>query len=472
MIFPPQRRAVAAVTLLFCAILAVPLAVFAQFAPATGGSTISASGQFVISEGGAPGFLPLRPRVPPDSPLLRLEAPWLAVSAERFKAVLWREIGLSASAAWRGKIFIVIQPARSTNDPVVIAPQPFIRVWNYRVDLPDLINSNRYARALSAVILLELANRDTPLTARPADLPAWLVDGLAQRVAGADESGTILSAPTKSGAGIAMVQSGPLPVRGGVPQSRLDENVRGLDPLAAVRRVLQESSVLTFDQLNWPGDVQMSGGDGGVYLASAQLFVDALLKLPRGAVKIRALLAALPRCENWQSAFYDAFREDFRSPLEVEKWWALQAVDFAARSPGPQWTPSVSRDKLAAALTIPVAIRHATNELPERSDISLQEAIRVFDPSRQLEILQARLWDLELVQLRLAPQLAEVAGGYRAELANYLGIKKGRKTAVAKVPKHSPSATRKTLQRLDALDARRRAIEAEIDRKALPVPGG
>ena len=47
--------------------------------------------------------------------------------------------------------------------------------------------------------------------------------------------------------------------------------------LAAARRVLQDRPALTFDQLSWPDDAQLSGDDGGVYRASAQLFVNALL---------------------------------------------------------------------------------------------------------------------------------------------------------------------------------------------------
>ena len=35
---------------------------------------------------------------------------------------------------------------------------------------------------------------------------------------------------------------------------------------------------LTFEELSWPTDAQVSGADGGVYRASAQLFVNDLLK--------------------------------------------------------------------------------------------------------------------------------------------------------------------------------------------------
>ncbi len=64
-----------------------------------------------------------------------------------------------------------------------------------------------------------------------------------------------------------------------------------------------------------------------------------LLGLKNGPAKLRALLAELPAHLNWQTAFFDAFDEDFKRPLDVEKWWALRVVNFAATRParaGPQ----------------------------------------------------------------------------------------------------------------------------------------
>ncbi len=119
-----------------------------------------------------------------------------------------------------------------------------------------------------------------------------------------------------------------------------------------------------------------------------------------------------PNClpaENWQSAFFSAFRENFGSPLDVEKWWALRVVAFAAHMPGPQWTLAVSRRKLDDILTVPVDIRYASNAMPSRAQISLQSAIQNFEPPHQTAILQTKLRDLDLVQLRLALPLAEVA---------------------------------------------------------------
>jgi len=410
-------------------------------------TTSSVSGQFIVST--APDSNPYfhRADAGTNAELLRLEPSLLAVSAERFKAALRAQLGLAADAPWSGKIFLVLRPAHSPDEPVTLTAQPFLREWNYRLELPDVVSRNRCGRGFSAGLLLELANRNTPVNGRYAIPPDWLVDGLAREVLESTDTKLILTAPVKN--------------VNGIPQTRLDEKRRGVDPLAAARKVLQNFPALTFEQLCWPADAQMDGADGGVYLASAQLFVHDLLALKNGPAKVCALLAELPAHENWQSAFFAAFREDFRRPLDVEKWWSLRVVRFAMRAPGPRWTPAVSRDRLDAALAVPVNVRYSSNALPAYAEISLQAVLQNFSPDRQVEIFQTRLRDLDLIQLRLTPELAPVADGYRQVLADFLGERK-------KTARHRPAGTAATAKQLDALDARRREVESNLKLSALP----
>jgi hypothetical protein len=169
-------------------------------------------------------------------------------------------------------------------------------------------------------------------------------------------------------------------------------------------------------------------------------------------------------------AFQTAFRENFPRPLDVEKWWAVQVVSFVARDPGPAWTPAVSRDKLDEILRVPVEMRTASNALPAHAEISLQAVIRNFDRARQVAILQTKLRDLELSQLRLAAPFAVLTGEYHRAIADYLGS--GHRTSpVLRWVKHPFTSSSKTirngtLRKLDALDAQRRAIEPAIK------PGG
>jgi hypothetical protein len=185
--------------------------------------------------------------------------------------------------------------------------------------------------------------------------------------------------------------------------------------------------------------------------------------LKNGAAKLRAMLAQLSAYENWQTAFFTNFREDFQRPLDAEKWWSLRVVNFAAREPGPQWTSSVSRKKLDAILAVPVAVRYATNELPVRAEISLQSAVQNFTPPRQTEILQTKLRDLDLVQLRLAPPLAALATGYRMALAEFLGVAGKRASG-----RHLQTDTEGLIKRLDDLDANRRDLADKLERMQPP----
>ncbi len=412
----------------------------------------SVSGQFVVSS--TPPSSPFfyhRPSVAAKADFLQLEPSVLAISAERFKSALWRFIGLPADSTWSGKIFLALHPARSTNEPVVIATEPFLQNWNYRLELPDIITRTRYARAFSAVLLMELANRNVPVNARPAGIPPWLADGLARQVVAADATQVIFSAPTRLVDGLA--------------ETRVNLNQRGIDPLAASRRILQNAPALTFEQLSWPDDRQENGADGGVYLASTQLLVNELLALKNGPQKLRNLIAQLPRRENWQTAFFSAFRDDFRSPLDVEKWWSLQVVAFAAHDPGPLWTIEVSRLKLDAVLSVPVDLRSASNDLPSHVSISLQAAVRNFEPPLQTQILETKLRDLNLVQFRLAAPLAPLGDGYRTVLAEYLGAQKRHSSA-----RRRRGDAEKLIRQLNVLDQRRQELETRLAREALPVP--
>jgi hypothetical protein len=425
----------------------------AQVPPPDTTSARSISGQFIVTGAPSPAAgagLAARPEIATNADFVRLEPALLAVSAERIKASLRRELDLNPNAPWRGKIFLALHPAQSTDEDVAIISERFAAGWNYQVRLPDVLPRTRFARAMTGVLLLEFANRND--RARCAEIPAWLTDGLSRQLFVADWQEAILSSPAK------MVN--------GLPVSRTINTERGLDPLAGTRRILQNYPALTFEQLSWPTGAQLSGADSGVYRASAQLLVNELLGLKNGRAHLRAMLEALPDCYNWQMAFQAAFRENFPQPLDVEKWWALQIVGFVARDPGPGWTPAVSRDRLDEILSVPVEMRMASNALPAHAQISLQAVIRNWDRARQAAILQTKLRDLELAQLRMATPLAVLTDGYRRALADYLGSGK-RPSLVTRWIKHpftssSKLALEDTLKRLDALDARRRAIESAI----------
>jgi hypothetical protein len=434
-------------TLLVCA-LCLPVLARGQLSPPAVNSVQSASGQFVVT-GPAQSSPHVRlPGLAMNTNLVRLEPALLSVTAERIKASLRRKLGIDPNASWQGKIFLVLHPAQSPDEVVTIVSQPFLNRWNYQVQLPDALPPARFLRAMTSVLLLELANRNAR-SARAAEIPGWLTDGLSQQLSAAGSPEMILSTPGR--------------LVNGLPQDRMVTTQRGVDPLAGARRVLRDHAALTFDQLSWPADAQLTGGDGGVYRASAELFVSELLGLQNGPACLRAMLAALPGCYNWQTAFQSAFREYFPRPLDVEKWWTLQVVSFVAHGPGPRWTPAVSREKLDEILSVPVEVWTASNTLPAHVDVSLQAVIRNFEPPRQTAILETKLRDLELAQFRMAAPLAALTDEYRRTVANYLGQnRETRRPPWSKLWLPQKTGALATLEKLDQLDAQRQTIASSI----------
>ena len=433
--------------LLFAQLL--PLSVLAQFSPAETGSANSTSGQFVVIAGQSVSPLASLPAIATNASLVRLDPALLAVSAEHLKESLRQQLGIGQSAPWSGKIFLALHPAQSPDEDVTIQSSRFGNGWNYRVELPDIVSRTRLARALTGALLMEFANRDAQT--RSAEIPAWLTDGLSQQTIFSEGlSENILSLPDK--------------IVNGMPVTKTDAVQRGIDPLAGVRQILKNSQALTFEQLSWPDDVQVSGADGGVYRASAQLFVSSLITLQDGPMRLREMLQNLPQFYNWQIAFQKAFRDEFSKPLDVEKWWALQVVDFAAQSPGPRWTRADSRDRLDEILSVPVEMRDASNNLPVHAEVSLQAVIRNFDSAQQMSVLQTKLRDLAIARFRMAGPLAVLTESYRHIIQDYLD---GRTLLVPSSAKHAPVSSGKngadeTVEKLDALDLQRRAIEDAI----------
>ena len=297
-------------------------------------SVSSISGQFMVTSTDQDAPFYRDPVLAANTNLVRLKTSLLAVAAERYRAALWQQLGIAPNASWSGRVFLHLHPARSLDETVFIKSDLSLNRWNYRVELPDMLSKTRFARAMTGVLLLELANRTPGPDGHGAELPDWLVDGLAQQILATEGDKVVLSAP--------LIKSGDREL----PVNRINRLDRGLDPLARARLIVQTLPVLSFDQLSWPTDAQMDGEDGGAYWASAQLLQAELLGLKNGKDKLRAMLAELPRHYNWQTAFFDAFGHDFHSPLDLEKWWALRMVNFASRAPGPRWTTDVSLARL------------------------------------------------------------------------------------------------------------------------------
>ncbi len=424
--------------LLAAGLLANPGELWAQM---PGEGTVSArshSGQFIVRGQSVPS-LPMRLlNLGTNGNYVYLEPTLLTVSSERVKQMVWRELGVSG--AWQGRIYLELVPNRSPFDGVEIVASRFADGWQYRVQLPSMIERSRYMRGLVQAILMELANRGAG--ERLAEVPAWLSEGLAQQLVASGDSELIIPPPR--------LKQSDRPPAVFVMSKR--EN-----PLVQAHSILAKSdAALSFEDLCWPTSASLDGRAGEVYRSNAQVFFASLAGLREGRSSLRNMLESLPRFYNWQLAFFNAFQGYFARPLEVEKWWALRLLQFTGRDLGQTWPRDESLRKLAEALRVPVRVYESTNSLPTRTELTLQESVVTLDSQEQTRIVSGKLRELELVNLRIAPELAFLVDEYRIALQGYLQERPLGRTA----PKSAPAkpALRRSAKnlsaKLDLLDQR------------------
>jgi hypothetical protein len=412
----------------------------------------SVSGQFVVIDRRAPvSFLPPPAR---DKAELELSPPFLVVSCERIKQALATELGMGRE--WSGAIQVSIRSNQRTGNVPSISVERFGRRWLYKVELPERLERRQLVRTLVQVLLLEFANR-TP-SEHSAEIPLWLSEGLAQRLAAAREMELLHTSPS--------VNVGRMMVEPTMIQTR------DPDPLARAREVLRKQAPPTLAELSWPEVETFSPAATELFQMSAQVFVTELLRLQDGPELLRRFIASLPRYFNWQTAFLRAYEREFPNQLALEKWWALQAAHFVGRDHKQLWTPDESAQKLAELLQVAVAVRLATNDLPTRTDISLQTVLREWDTMRQMQVVQTKLKELELALPRVAPTYIALVNDYHIALTDFMA-KRSRTSAtfgwMQIVPPSAKQAVENTVARLDALDVRRQSLATNTAAIAAPA---
>ena len=419
-------------------------------------SARSHSGQFVVYANRS--SAPPAPAVglATNQDFVRLEPTLATVSCERIKLALMRELG--ATAPWRGAVYLVLHPARSPGD--TITSERFKGVWQYRIDFPDVVERSRYMRVIVQVLLLEEANRTAQ--ERLAEIPLWLVEGLAQLLPASSEVELILSPPRANANGLNF--------------SATTVNARKETLRQQARKRLRGRPPLTFENLSWPSEDPLSGEVDDLYRGSAQLFVGELLRLPNGRGCLQAMLAQLPQHYNWQFAFLSAFSAFFERPLDVEKWWALSVAQVTGRDIAPPWTLEESWQKLTQTIHAAVQVRFGTNELPLHADITLQTVIREWDAVRQAQALNHTLRELALLRLRLAQEFVGLVQDYYQAIETYLQQRDHTGSFLSAKNAGRRRAVEAAIQQLDALDARREALRpgqkpvADGQSLALPAP--
>jgi hypothetical protein len=411
-----------------------PAKALAQLAPPAPAQAHSRSGQFIVTAvRGAQNPGPYS-NLETNRGFFRLEPTLVSISTERTKNILRSYLG--APPDWTGKIFISLYPAAATDDPPRLVCEQFRDSWQYRLALPNVIDRTRYIDAVVQVLLLEMANRKAK--SRSAEIPSWLTEGLSAHLLASSATQIILPPPNTPANGIVFSSTESV----GLMQR----------PLERAHQVLSSSAALTFQQLSWPPDAPLAGSAREVFRSSAQLFVSELMNLKEGPACLRAMLAELPDHYNWQFAFLHAFNAYFQRPLDVEKWWSLQIVHFTGRGLAQDWPKEESWQKLDEILHSPIEVRTSTNELPLRSQASLQTMIREWDGPRLADALVEKQRELDQLRLRISPTLLGLVDAYRQALAVYLQLAPAQKP----LNDRSRAPTLQTLDHLDALRAEMR----------------
>lgn len=405
------------------------------------GAHHSLSGQFVVHDlPPANVFSHNRPRLK-ETNWVELDPTLLPISCDRIKKCLLAQLGVRDQ--WKDKIFINLYRSDDGDETITVMPARFGHDWAYQLDIPDRIERSRLVSGIVEILLLEIAQRESD---HSAEIPAWLSQGMSREVLFSAEEELVLERPHGFENGLLMSL---------LTRTNLLQN-----PLIAAHEELQATPPLTLEELSWPKPGQFDGLSGQAYRSSAQLFVHQLLHLPDGRQCFRAFLSELPRHLNWQIAFTRAFRSHFSTQLDVEKWWALQLIQFTDRNLAQTLRPDESWQKLDEIVRPAVEVRTSTNELPLHTQVTLQSIIQDWDVPRQAQLLREKSQQLLFLRIHVSQDLVYLVDDYRRALDEY--VKKRDKTVRPMAGNlFAPpldDLARNTLRALDELETRRQQL--------------
>lgn len=392
---------------------------------AAGATFTSQSRQFIIY---APERTIIEGAVPPG--FVVIEASLLAVTAERVKEAVAREI--PALRQSQSQVHIGIMERAATNTPIGIAATRYSDAWKYQALIPPMVEEARLAKALISTLLLEYANRGAE---RTAEIPAWVTEGLLQQIA---------------------FTVGPKLI---VDRNSASWEATARDLQARTRESLRTNATPTFHDVT-TSSVPPAKAPGEIfYQSSVHLLVRSLLQRPNGPQNFAGFLRMLPHTWNWQTAFLQSF--GFERMLDVEKWWAMTAIEFTTRDQRQAWSTSASLQKLDDLLLTQVQFHNATNSLPETRQVGLKTILQDPNWTFQQQALNEKISQLAYTANHLSPQVGSLALAYKAALQSY--VTKRLKAPVSPGLRATPQARAQALaseamRKIDSLDARRRAL--------------
>jgi len=421
----------------------------------------SRSGQFVIHSAYATTPTLSQVGAPTNSARVTLAPDPLAVSCERIKAGVLRELDLADR--WRSKVQVWIRSRLRSGTPPGFVATRYADGWQYTLDLPEQIEPPALVRAVVLALLTELANRQAG--PRAAEVPLWLVEGLSARLGG------------MVGPDLVVVPT-PLQSRVGESVGQLDLAPRtrvGAENLAEIRAWFLGRQPLSFAEISQPSPAQLVGEAYTTYRHSAQLLLDELQRLRQGRRCLQLLVFGLPRALNWQTAFLRAFSSHFDRLLDVEKWWTVATQSFLQGDQPNSWPRSVTLDKLVDLLRVRVEVQDRPGALRRAADYSLQEFLARTTFAGHQNAIRLRQARLKSIQRSAAPETVSLVQNYLAVLDDYLvqRSRAGRAGVSKRMPSLPPAfVLRETIRRLDELDRQREQLRRMPEAPVASVVGG
>ncbi|MSU36689.1 MAG: hypothetical protein EXS36_16645 [Pedosphaera sp.] len=401
----------------------------------------SSSGQFVVHGGRdlpqsssqiTPGWTRLTSQG--DEELTELEPRSLSVTSERIKTAVLTRLGLKD--AWRGRIHLFVTSKPWNEQPLRILPGQYRDGWQYRLYVPRKFSWKGLVRGISEALILEIVNRNNEGSFGQA--PLWFNEGI---------SGLILNEYGRS----LIIESYTYRIR----------SERKPDPLAFAREQLRDRETPCFADLGLPDAAQLRDpAEWRRFQAGAQLLVHELQSHPETRGILTTMLPLLPKHLNFHTAFLEAGRERFLSLLEVEKWWALAIANFHMQDPSTLWSREKILSSLASVLAEPTMTSNGTNRVV-RGNISLTELIRTWEFRLQEEVLRRKALQLRILASHAPKPLFSLIMDYSRTLEQYLADRSGAGKDLTRrgaIETRTLFLAQQTIQKLNALDQRRRAL--------------
>ncbi|MBR5977714.1 MAG: hypothetical protein IK033_01795 [Verrucomicrobia bacterium] len=345
-------------------------------------------------EGNVRTFMPNTSRDWPAS--VRLDPSTVVVVCERVKQIFLQELELQDQ--WKGLIEIDIDfYPKGVLRPIMLSHRLMNDGLHTQMKMADEVVPHRLIQAIVQVLLLEYSNRDLRQT-QMAEVPLWMIDGMTQLI---------------------MQRGGPALIP--TPGAPKDFSTVTTNPAKAAKSRLKTIQPPEFSQITSPGPEFSSGVNWMIFQDACLVLTWELLERPEGKIRYCRTLQLLKKYRNWQLAFLEAWKGQFKNMTDVEKWWALVLVNCRKDTSMNAWTLKQSIEKLNEILSeASVSVISQINQPKIPSTIHLQQIAESWAPMVQIYFFERVAAQLKAFELAADPVVADLASRYRTTIIDYI----------------------------------------------------